>query len=384
MLFALALIGCLLIISCDQSGSTDEPEPEEPVITESFIEVGAVAFGADILGTMELTGDLAGVRQFLEDQAQAEGGTALCYAVSEAAALLPDAVGTQDSDYAETYIVVFTDGKDNASSIQYAKAISTLEGAVPVSEAGVYAKAKEDLKAKQESANLKSYVVAFTPVANQPLATENSLKELVVDGEYRTFTNSSQFQLLSEAIANKVLVSAKSYTVSVIDGIYTDDEPLYLSFTVKAKPSFNGHKSQEVVGTFKAALVHGGIAEEDVPKFTVTALDQYNYIQLDGEILPVVNGDTIEIPLTGLRFVKDEVPYVISEVTVKGSDDGETYYPDEEAYTVDSVIDLGKQVGVLLVVDYSQSLNDRAFNAVKKAAGDFIETLSQVNALLEN
>jgi uncharacterized protein YegL len=379
-LFALALIGCLLIAGCPDGSSTTPPEPvKEP---EGFVRVGAVAFGSEILGTQALSDDLAGVKKFLADQAQDTGGTVLCYAVSEAVKLLPEDLSDPDAEFAETYIITLTDGRDNASSRLYSQDAE----ADVVPTAAVYTRAKADLDGKVESANLSSYVIGFSQIPNQPLAAADDLKELVVGGgEYTAFSNTAQLTRIAESIGNRALVSAKSYVISTIDAVYTEAQPRYLSITVKAKPSFNGLKSQEVAGYLKAQLVRPGTTEDDVPVFTIIEADQFNYLSLDVEdIEPVVNTkNQIEIPLTGLRFVKDGVPYVISEVTVKVSDDGENFISDPEDASVSEETLLDKRIGVILVVDYSQSLSDKTFEAVKKAAGDFIETLSKVNASVD-
>jgi uncharacterized protein YegL len=389
MLFTLALIGCLLIAGCpgasdDDSGKTGE----EPA--GDFVRVGAVAFSGEILGEPKaLSNDLAGVKSFLESQEQGEGGTALCYAVSEAVKLLPEDISAEGANYAETYIVVFTDGKDNASSALYSAAEGT-EG--DVAQNNVYARAKADLAAVAEAAKLRSYVFGFTAQRGQSLPSEAALKELVVgEGEYKTFSaatpnaTTSQITLAAETIGNRALAAARSFTVSTLDNIYAAEAPRYLAFTVKAKPSFNGLKSQEIYDSFEAALTRTGLGGEDKPVFTITKAPQYNYVTLDAEAIePVVKEGHIEIPLKGIQFTKAGVPYVITEVTVKVSDDGENFYPDEEDVSVSSTAALDKRIGVILVVDYSQSMPETAYKAVKKAAGDFIETLSKVNAFLED
>jgi len=108
-----------------------------------------------------------------------------------------------------------------------------------------------------------------------------------------------------------------------------------------------------------------------VPVFTVT--QQGNYTSFDNPINGTTNAGKILLPFTNLKFVRSGTDYFITTIKVEVSYDDVTFREDTEDSS--AAEDISKTIGVVLVIDCSQSLGT-AFSSVKTAANEFINTLA--------
>ncbi len=264
----------------------------------------------------------------------------MCYAVSKSVTLF----NAKDLPvFDKIFVVSFTDGIDNGSSSLY-----SADGRVFPS-ALVYDTAKVDLSAK---VGLNAYTIGF---GDQPLAT--SMQKLVVgSGYYKTATSATLNSTFQE-IANSVLASSKNVLLRTQDGVFTEDYPKYIKSTITAEEWWQSDVIVAKIVGRTLSIITPGIYASFNAQVTGTQSSADN---------------KIEIPLNNLKFIKSGNEISITNIKVKMSSDGNTYYEDvEDASTSESI---SKRIAVALVLDCSTSLRDN-FAPMQSAANNFIDIL---------
>ena len=322
--------------------------------TSSNVYVGVVTFNSTI-NTSNISNNLGTAKTFISNSTNNVDATALCYAVSKAVTMFAlEGLPAFDN----TFIVTFTDGADNRSSSLY------VADGKSVTQTGVYNQAKTDLATRPA---LRSYAIGFT--GNEAI-NQTSMEQLVQNGLYRTASNESQLNSVFQGIADSVLASSKNVTLQTNIGLFTEAEPKYFRLTITARRDLNSSYGQ-VTDTIYGKLVYNMGQPGAVPVFTVT---QQGYCTLfDNPINGTVNSGKILLPFTNLKFVYYETDYFITTIKVEVSYDNYDFREDTEDSS--AAEDISKTIGVVLVIDCSQSLGT-AFSSVKTAANNFIDTLA--------
>ncbi|MDR0833175.1 MAG: InlB B-repeat-containing protein [Candidatus Symbiothrix sp.] len=302
------------------------------------VYVGVVAFNSTV-STFPISNDLDAAKSFILSKNNDVDRTALCYAVSKSVTLF-DADGLPAFD--KIFVVSFTDGIDNGSSSLY-----SADGRVFPS-ALVYDTAQVDL---QKKVGLDAYTIGF---GDQPLAA--SMQKLVVGkGSYKT-ANSNTLNSTFQEIANSVLASSKNVLLRTQDGVFTEDYPKYIRFTI-------------IAGGYSDVI------DAKIVGYTLSIITAGNYASFDAPITGTQSSadNKIEIPLNNLKFVKGGDEIAIAKIKVEMSSDGITYYEDvEDASTSESI---SKRIAIALVLDCSTSLGTANFAAMQSAANNFIDIL---------
>jgi uncharacterized protein YegL len=333
-LLAIGLI--LVLIGCENSNNTNTGE------ISSMVYVGVVAFDKDI-SVLPLTNNLGEAKEFINAKRNDVDSTALCYAVSKATTLfnVEDLSTTLD----KKFIVSFTDGIDNASSVLY-------QGGV--AQAQVYEKAKTDLETVD---GIKSYAIGF----GSSLQETNMRKLVINGGEYRTAMHTDNLEEVFRTIANSVLASSKNVVLTTQNGTYTEEAPKYFRITLevaRTPGSYSGSSSMicKLVGN----------------QFTMVS--QSENITFENPAIGTIDDGKINIPLNNLKFTDSYgTEYYIGEIKVEVSfQENSGYYEDVEDSSASS--NINKRIGVVLVLDCSTSLGN-AFSSVQQSANTFINTL---------
>jgi uncharacterized repeat protein (TIGR02543 family) len=302
------------------------------------VYVGVVAFNSTV-STFPVSNDLEAAKSFILSKNNDVDRTALCYAVSKSVTLF-DADGLPAFD--KIFVVSFTDGIDNGSSSLYSADGRMFPSAL------VYDTAQVDL---QKKAGLDAYTIGF---GDQPLAA--SMEKLVVGrGSYKT-ANSYTLNSTFQEIANSVLASSKNVLLRTQDGVFTEEYPKYIRFTIAAG-GYSDVIDAKIVGRTLSIIVPGNYASFDAPvSGTQSSADS-----------------KIEIPLNNLKFVIGGDEIAITNINVEMSSDGIIYYEDvEDASTSESI---SKRIAIALVLDCSTSLGADNFAAMQNAANNFIDIL---------
>jgi uncharacterized repeat protein (TIGR02543 family) len=323
-------------------------------VTSSNVYVGVVTFNSTVT-TSNISNNLGTAKTFISNSTNNVDATALCYAVSKAVTMF-DQQGLPSFD--NTFIVTFTDGADNRSSSLY------VADGKSVTQTGVYNQAKTDLATRP---SLRSYAIGFT--GNEAI-NQTNMEQLVQNGLYRTASNVSQLNSVFQGIADSVLASSKNVTLRTNVGLFTEAEPKYFRLTITARPDLNSSTGQ-TTDTIRGKLVYNMGQPGATPVFTVT--QQGTYASFDNPITGTVNSGKILLPFTNLKFVRSGTAYFITTIKVEVSYDNTTFREDTEDSS--AAEDISKTIGVVLVIDCSQSLGT-AFSSVQTAANNFIDTLA--------
>jgi hypothetical protein len=254
-----------------------------------------------------LSNKLGDAKSFITSKTNAVDSTALCYAVSRAATLF-DAEGLPALD--NLFVVSFTDGIDNSSSILYSN----------VPQGQVYDKAQTDLSAVS---GLKSYAIGF----GSSLNAENMKKLVVNGGSYETAAYAYDLDEVFQTIANSVLAASKNIMLTTQNGAYTEEYPKYFKITVEASPNLDDYYPSSA--TVKCKLVGT----------TFTIIESSAYLSFDAPVTGTVSGGKMNIPLNNLKYTSGGSEFYIRKVAVEVSfDENSGYYEDTEDSSASSDI----------------------------------------------
>ncbi|GHT58482.1 hypothetical protein AGMMS50239_03130 [Bacteroidia bacterium] len=356
--YCLLLFCCsITLTSCNWLSDLFGDEPDKPFIfqEQERIYLGVVAFN-DTISISPISKDLQQSATFINNKQNDVDATSLCYAVSKGITLF-----NQQSlpIFDKIFIVSFTDGQDNVSSLLYKS-----DGKL-IPQANVYNQAHNDLISKT---GLISYAIGFD---GKEIINETDMRKLVVSpGTYET-ANNTTIETVFKKIANSVLASSKNFTLITQNGIYTAEYPKYFRITVKAKPNKDESTvySDEIFGKLVGTT------------FTVTDWGNHSVSFNDNQpVTGIVQNKKMELPFNKLKFTKqngnsnDNYECFIQEIIVEVSYSGNDYHIDTEDSSVSG--DISKKIGIVLVLDCSTSLGN-AFGNVKNSAVEFIKVLSQ-------
>jgi hypothetical protein len=325
--------------------------------TSSSVYVGVATFN-DTVKISDISNNLGTAKTFIDSATNTVDATALCYALSKGVTMFSKS-GLPTFD--NTFIVTFTDGVDNRSSSLY------VADGKNVTQTQVYNQAKTDLAAKP---GLESYAIGFT---GREEINATQMQNLVQNGQYKTASNVTELNSVFKSIADSVLASSKNVTLKTNVGLFTDLEPKYFRLTVTAVSNLNSSYPDTYTDTIHGKLVYNMGQTGAVPVFTVT--QSGTYTTFDNPINGTVSSGKILLPLNNLKYTRSGMDYFIESIKVEVSydDDGKTYREDTEDSSVQE--DIAKIIGVVLVIDCSQSLGT-AFSTVKSTAKNFIDTLA--------
>jgi hypothetical protein len=316
--------------------------------------VGVVTFNNSV-NISDLSDNLGTAKSFIDSTTNTVDATALCYAVSKGVTMFNKS-GLPSFDH--TFIVTFTDGVDNRSSSLY------VADGKSVTQAQVYNQAKTDLAAKPE---LKSYAIGFT--GNEEI-NATQMQNLVQNGQYKTASSVSELNSVFQSIADSVLASSKNVTLRTNSGLFTEEEPKYFKLTVTVVSELNSYYATTYTETILGELVYNMGQTDAIPVFTVT--QPGTYTTFDNPINGTVSSGKISLPFNNLKYTRSGTDYFIQNIKVEVGYDGTTYREDTEDSSAQE--DVSKTIGVVLVIDCSESLG-MAFSTVKIAAKNFIDTL---------
>ena len=340
---AVSLIDSIKFVWSDLSDG-DDVIGEGDIDTTKQLYVGVVAFNKDIL-QMPITSDVETIKTFINEQNNDKDATAFAYAVSKGNLLFDnELLPVLDN----IFMLSFSDGTDNYSQMRWGE-----EGRIMPPNA-VYDTAQYDL---MQRAGLNSYAMAF----GDDSKFGNQMKKIVLgSGGYYNAKASSDLQYTFNEIAYSMLASAKNLLIKTNPGYY-------LGFYKYFRLTFTSETGY--VDTIYTQM--GGIPSTG---YTLT-IDRIanNYASFEAPAHGDIDEESgkVHISLNKMKFVKDgeELQY---KVDIAVSFDGEYYYEDvEEASTSEEI---NKRIAVVLVLDCSTSMG-KAFDPMKSAAVDFIETL---------
>jgi hypothetical protein len=313
---------------------------------EGNVYVGVMGFHGALM-PLAITNNLSSAKTFISNLQNNQDYTSLCYAVEKSVPMFA-ASGLPSFD--KTFVVSFTDGRDNNSA-------NLWDFNEHITVADVYAKAQTALLAK---AGLRSYAIGL---GSQISASE--MQQLVVNGgEYKAATSSSLNSMFT-AVANSVLASSKNLVLK------TRYSPTTKQFRL----------------TIKASQTSGGsvVSDQIVCKidpqgsgFVMTIVTPGTYASFDAPVnVTVVNPEspsrTFEVPLNNLKYVRNNTEYIVGDITVEAKTSSDWYTDTEDKVEESSV---QKKIAVVLVLDCSTSLGSD-FPTLKTSANNFIDILGQ-------
>jgi hypothetical protein len=294
-----------------------------------------------------VTNNLSAVKNFINGLQNNQDYTSLCYAVEKSVPMFA-ASGLPAFD--KTFVVSFTDGRDNNSANLW-----DFKEHIIVTD--VYAKAQTALLSKPD---LRSYAIGL---GTQISASE--MQQLVVNGgEYKAATSSSLSAMFA-AVANSVVASSKNLVLK------TRYSPTAKQFRLTVRASKTSGGSTETDRIICKIEPQGNV-------FVMTIVTPGTYTTFDAPVnVTVVNPDsptrTFEAPLNNLKYVRNGTEYILGEITVEAKTTGDWYTDTEDKVEESSV---QKKIAVVLVLDCSSSLGDD-FYTLKTAANNFIDILGQ-------
>jgi len=350
--FSIYNVSYIITKETNNSGGNNSGNGGQP---SSNVYLGVAAFN-DTVKISDISNNLGTAKTFIDNSTNSVDATALCYAVSKAITMFSKS-GLPVFDH--TFIVTFTDGVDNRSSSLY------VADGKSVTQAQVYNQAKTDLATKP---GLKSYAIGFT--GNEAI-NSTQMQNLVQNGQYKTASDVSELNGVFKNIADSVLASSKNVTLKTNAGLLTETEPKYFRLTVTAVSDLNSSYPTTYTETIRGKLVYNMGQTGAVPVFTVTQAGTYT--TFDNPINGTENSGKILLPIKNLKYTRSGTDYFIKSIKVEVSYDGNTYREDTEDGSTEE--DISKTIGVVLVIDCSQSLG-AAFSSVKSAAKNFIDTLA--------
>jgi hypothetical protein len=330
--------------SSGTSGGGNDTIPVTP--GSGNVYVGVMGFHGELM-KFDVTNSLASVKGFINNLQNDQDYTSLCYAVEKSVPMFA-ASGLPAFD--KTFLVSFTDGRDNNSA-------NLWDFHEHITVTDVYGKARTALLAK---AGLRSYAIG---VGTQISATE--MQQLVVNGgEYKTATSSSLNDMFA-SVANSVLASSKNL---VLKTRYSPTEKQF-RLTVRASQTTGGNTATDQIICK---------IEPDGNDFIMTIVAPGAYTTFDAPVnVTIVNptspSRTFEVPLNNLKYVRNGTEYIVGDITVEAKTTGDWYTDPEDKVEESSV---QKKIAVVLVLDCSTSLGDD-FYTLKIAANNFIEILEQ-------
>lgn len=325
--FAAAFFVCFLLTGCMGQDETQEDEISEKVW------VGVVGFN-DSTKEFALSNNLGEAKKFINELKSDGDGTPLCYAVSRSVDLLKE--NTEELDY--YFVVSFTDGSDNMSSSAYAAG----DPARTVDQPECFNVASADLDAE----GVRSYALAL----GESAPIQMNMEKLAT----RTYLKASSLNALEanfKSISDKLLVECAQNVALVTNRL---QQPKFFLLTQ---------------GISSATLK----LENDV----LTATGSGNSLDISSANSVVV-GDKIRIPFIKIQRNNSADVVAYKRIEVKA---GFVASPTDNFYknTEDSSIqpDSGQKIGVVLVLDFTKSLENDA-GRIKIIANQFIDSLKTI------
>ncbi|KAA6301505.1 MAG: hypothetical protein EZS26_002379 [Candidatus Ordinivivax streblomastigis] len=308
------------------------------------IYAGVMGFHSELM-PFAVTNNLSAVKNFINNLQNNQDYTSLCYAVEKSIPMFA-ASGLPTLD--KTFVVSFTDGRDNNSA-------NLWDFNEHITVTDVYAKAQTALLSKS---GLRSYAIGL----GSQISTSEMQQLVVNGGEYKAATSSS-LNAIFAAVANSVLASSKNLVLK------TRYSPTAKQFrlTVNASQTSGG------------SVVTDQIICKIEPQgndFVMTIVTPGIYTTFDAPVnVTIVNPTsptrTFEAPLNNLKYVRNGIEYILGDATVEAKTTGD-WYTDTEDKVEESNVQ--KKIAVVLVLDCSTSLGDDFFT-LKIAANNFIDIL---------
>jgi hypothetical protein len=272
-------------------------------------------------------------------------------------------------------VVTFSDGEDNASSAYF--------------EVTPQAAREEAGKALEDAEVTGSYAIGFTSDSNPLSQLVLDLNSLVskadddkgrVAGQYSQVRNPSALNSIFSQVASNILASSQVASITTLNNVYTEEEPLYLEIVFTATP----YPGQSAGSNYSDTVVAKLVTSPD-RSFTIVKYGAKNFVSFEPEIVlgaDDVEGRKITIPLTDLTFVKEGQDYYITKIDVKTTENLEDGFKINETTSVSLGLDPQANIGVVLVLDCTSSLGDN-FSKVQEAASAFVDTLLSVDSALK-
>jgi hypothetical protein len=317
-------------------------DPDEP--GTGNIYVGVMGFHSELM-PFAVTNNLTSVKNFINNLQNNQDYTSLCYAIEKS---VPMFVASGLPAFDKTFVVSFTDGRDNNSANLW-----DFNEHIIVTD--VYGKAQTALLAKE---GLRSYAIGL---GSQISAIE--MQQLVVNGgEYKAATSNS-LNAMFTSVANSVLASSKNLVLK------TRYSPTAKQFrlTVRASQTSEG---STVIDQIICKIEPQGNG------FVMIIITPGAYTTFDAPVnVMIVNPEspnrTFEVPLNNLKYIRNGTEYIIGDITVEAKTTGDWYTDTEDKVEESSV---QKKIAVVLVLDCSSSLGDD-FYILKTSANNFIDIL---------
>jgi hypothetical protein len=308
------------------------------------VYVGVMGFHGEMM-PFAITNNLTSVKSFINNLQNNQDYTSLCYAVEKSVPMFA-ASGLPTFD--KTFVVSFTDGRDNNSA-------NLWDFNEHVTVTDVYGKAQSALQAK---VGLRSYAIGL----GSQISTSEMQQLVVNGGEYKAATSSSLNSMFT-AVANSVLASSKNLVLK------TRYSPTTKQFrlTIKASQTSGGSTvSDQIICTI----------DPQGSGFVMTIVTPGTYASFDAPVnVTIVNPEsasrTFEVPLNNLKYVRNNTEYIVGDITVEAKTSSDWYTDTEDKVAESSV---QKKIAVVLVLDCSTSLG-ADFPTLKTSANNFIDIL---------
>ena len=330
----------------------DDNNFENATDGEDPIYIGVIGFH-QIVNQFAISNNLEEAKSFIRSQNNDKDFTAFAYSVSKGNIMF-DAPNLPEFD--KIFMLNFSDGTDNYSNMKWGE-----EGRM-VPPAAVYDTAKYDISKRE---NLNSYALGF----GDDRGFKIQMQKLVMgSGSYYNAQSSADLQGTFNEIAESIIASAKNVLLKTNPGYFTEEYGKYFRLKFDA----NGIKDS----------IDAKMTGNPTDGFTLSIIKTYNnYVNFDAPVQGVVSEESgkVELPLNNLKFTVDgeELQF---DFEILFSQDNELYYIDvEEASKAESI---SKRIAVVLVLDCSTSMGE-AFEPMKEAAVDFIETLENMDSNAE-
>jgi hypothetical protein len=319
--------------------------PNNPVTGTGNVYVGVMGFHGE-LKPFAVTNNLTSVKNFINSLQNNQDYTSLCYAIEKSTPMFA-ASGLPAFD--KTFVVSFTDGRDNNSA-------NLWDFNEHITVTDVYGKARTALSSKE---GLRSYAIGL---GSQISATE--MQQLVVNGgEYKAATSSS-LNAMFASVANSVLASSKNLVLK------TRYSPTAKQFklTVRASQTSGGSAVTDQIICKIEPQGNNGFAMTIVTPGAYTTFDAPVNVTI---VNPTSPSRTFEVPLNNLKYIRSNTEYIVGNITVEAKTTSDWYTDTEDKVEESSV---QKKIAVVLVLDCSSSLGDD-FYTLKTSANNFIDIL---------
>lgn len=359
----LILIPFLLSFICQNGDHTHiPPKPPEPDQIVNGLYFGVVGFNAT---TQEkpISNNITQTKSFIDELNNDSDQTALAYGMIRAVDMLKASVTSEELDvvFDKLFIVTFTDGNDNYSSIYFQ---------VPQSQVTQYVESYLNDPLNQISGNyISSYTIGLEDTVGQ--LNTNDLTTLAVRGEYTSSTSITLNTTFSN-IADSIIDSAINFYIVTSNGYYPITSPKLLNVLITYLDSSGllFEPTTSIYGEFYKDLDNG---------FFVAQSFNTLLVSFSGNDFTPVNatleGTKYIIPLDNLKITNNGTEEQIIDVEVQLKyDPALPWFTDVEDSKI--IQSISKNIGVILVLDCSSSLGNN-FSSMKVAAKDLIDRMIQ-------